>query len=298
MEDGILGKIHRKLTGRLISGADRRLLDDVKRDLLPPDYRSQDQFVPQRELGHAGYELREDEQLAFLRTLSEAPYPELFRHLRQDSEINPGFQGIDYREQNLIHNGFYPTPDGEIYAAMIAKHEPKQIIEVGSGYSTVIARRTLEHLGRTTPIRVIDPQPRRDIEAFADEIEYRRVEESSLVGSTPGAGTLLFIDSSHVCRSEGDVPFLFCQLLPSLPAGVLVHVHDVFLPYDYPDNYYDRFYTEQYLLHALLAGNPGFRVRLAAHYLSRTHRAEMQSAFGSEVANDPLFYGAAFWMET
>jgi hypothetical protein len=197
--------------------------------------------------------------------------------------------------KNALH---YPTPDAEIYAAMIAIARPKRIIEVGSGYSTVIARATIEHLGLNCEIHVIDPEPRRNIEGIANHIEYRPVEHSSLIDGTLSEGSLLFIDSSHVCRTDGDAPFLYCRLLPALPVGVLVHIHDIFVPFDYPDNYFERFYTEQYLLHTLLANSQKFEVLLATHYLSREYREAAQAAFGPHIGENLRFFGASFWMKS
>ena len=72
-----------------------------------------------------------------------------------------------------------------------------------------------------------------------------------------------------------------------LPAGVLVHIHDIFIPFDYPDNYFERFYTEEYLLHALLAHSTKFEVVLATHYLAREYREAMQAVFGPGVGAGP-----------
>jgi hypothetical protein len=198
----------------------------------------------------------------------------------------------------LIHNSYYPTPDAEIYAALISLTKPSTIIEVGSGFSTLIARATVKHIGLNCRIHIIDPQPRTDIENVADHIEYKPVERSSLSDFRFSDKTLLFIDSSHVCRSEGDLPFLYCEILPKLPPGVLVHIDDIFLPFDYPDNYFERFYTEEYLLHALLSDSTKFEVVLATHYLTREHPAVMQAVFGPAVGVDPLFFGASFWMRS
>jgi hypothetical protein len=283
---------------RWVSGRDLRLLDTVKRELLPPDYEPRENYVPQRRIGHAGFSLKVESQLELLESFRRPELQALFQGLRNNGEINIGLGGREFKSQGLIHNGFYPTPDAELYAAMIAWARPETIIEIGSGYSTVIARSAITHLGLKCDIHTIDPQPRRDIANMADRIEYKPVEQSSLADHQMAESTLLFIDSSHVCRSDGDLPFLYCRILPMLPAGVLVHIHDIFVPFDYPDNYFERFYTEQYLLQALLAQSTKFEVVLATHYLSREHAAAMQAVFGPAVGDDPLFFGASFWMRS
>jgi hypothetical protein len=281
-----------------ISERDLRLLDAVKRELLPQNHEPRENYVPQRQIGNAGFSLNVESQLELLRSFQKPDLQTLFQSLRNSEEINVGLNGKEYKSQGLIHNGYYPTPDAELYAAVISSARPDKIIEVGSGYSTLIARATVKHIGLNCEIHVIDPQPRRNIENIADHIEYKPVERSSLADIKLSEKTLLFIDSSHVCRSEGDLPFLYCKLLPTVPAGVLVHIHDIFLPFDYPDSYFERFYTEEYLLHALLTHSTKFEVVLATHYLAREHKHAMQAVFGPNVGEDPLFFGASFWVKS
>ncbi len=281
-----------------ISPSDRRLLGYVKDNLLPPGFESHENYVPKRKMGHQGFDLGVKRQLGILDELSQDPFPALFAEIRADEEINTGLSDLEFDRTRLVHNGFFPSPDAEFYAAMIARHRPAKLVEVGSGYSTLVARKTVRHLGLDTKIQVIDPEPRRRIEDAADKVQYERVEDSGFGAQDVAPGDLLFIDSSHVCRSGGDLPYLFCEVLPLLPENVLVHVHDIFLPYDYPDNYFERFYTEQYLLHTLLASAPRFEVTLAAHYLVRDHLEAVRKAVSSELGSHAYFYGASFWFRT
>ena len=209
-------KIISKITGisniHSVSQRDLRLLNAIKRELLPQDYEPRENYVTHRQIGNCGFSLNVQSQLELLRSFQKPAFQTLFQILRDNDEINIGFGGREYKSQGLIHNGYYPTPDAEIYAAMISSAKPDRIIEVGSGYSTVIARTTVDHIGLNCDIRVIDPQPRRDIENIAHNIEYKPVERSSLADIEFSENTLLFIDSSHVCRSEGDLPFLYCKI--------------------------------------------------------------------------------------
>ena len=293
---GTVRKALRAIGLHSVSRHDSDLLSTVKRELFPPGGELSSSYVPERTLGHDGFSMNHDQQIALLESFGDERFQHLFRRLRQNEGINSGFDGTDYKARNLIHNGFFPTPDAEAYASMIMKFLPEQIIEIGSGYSTLIAKTTVDHVGMSCKIRVIDPQPRRSVESVADEVEYKRVEESALSRGCVAPGSILFIDSSHVCRRGGDIPFLYCNLLPNLSPGVLVHVHDIFTPYDYPDAYVGRFYVEQYLLNALLANSEKFEVVLSTHYLSRCHAGLMQKVFGPEVGRDSLFFGASFWM--
>jgi hypothetical protein len=258
-------------------------------------------YIPDAQIGTAGFSLNVEEQLTFLTKLCSSPFQDLFASLRRDPAINIGHAGKNYRSQLLIHNGYYPTPDAELYAAFIADFLPTRIIEIGSGYSTLIANHAIKYLKLDCELRVIDPEPRQDVTGYASHIELQMVQNSSLANGQSLADaqrTILFIDSSHVTKLGGDGPFLYCQLLPVLPPGVLVHVHDIFTPFDYPTNYGWRFYTEQYVLHALLAHNPKMSVRFSTHAMSRLHTAAMQKAFGPQVGVDPLFFGASFWMQS
>ena len=87
------------------------------------------------------------------------------------------------------------------------------------------------------------------------------------------------------------------KVLPNLPPGIFVHVHDIFIPYEYPTNYDELCYTEQYLLHCLLSGSSRYRTILSTHYLSRNYATEMQQSFGEKPGSDPLFSGASYWFE-
>src|SRR5262249_46442361 len=108
---------------------------------------------------------------------------------------------------------------------------------------------------------------------------------------------ILFIDSSHVFRVDSDVRFLFLEVLPRLNPGVLIHIHDIFLPYDYPRDWIvkeHRFWNEQYLLHAFLLFNRAFEVLWAGSYMHTRHSDKLKRAFASY---DPAsVWPGSFWM--
>ena len=236
-------------------------------------------------------------QVELLEEFRGREYGELFEALRRDPRINVGFDRSEAPRPDAIRNPYFPTPDAELYGAMLLRWKPHLVTEVGSGFSTAVARVAIDRGGLDCVLRVIDPEPRISVDDLADDVERVPVERSSLVGAGVPEHSLLFIDSSHVVRSGGDAPFLYCELLPSLPPNVLVHVHDVFLPYDYPPVYVRRGYNEQYLLHALLANNHLLEVLFATHLMAREHRPLMRSVFGSQVGDGP-FGGASFWFRS
>lgn len=277
-----------------ISGDSISSANYMRANLLPlaPEKADQQKWLPSAKLGIFGIDLCGSEQLERISRWKSETYQRAFTKLRSDTTINTERVG-----QTSLTNGWYNTPDAEIYAGMILDLQPRRIIEVGAGFSTRIARATASDAGLKIHITVVDPEPRTEIKSIADEVIMQPVEKSGIAELEWSAGDLLFIDSSHVCRTRGDVPYLFCELIPRLPKGVVVHVHDIYLPFDYPNNLDPRCYTEQYVLQALLSHSPRYRTLIASHWLSRTHPDQMREVFGSDVARDVRLYGGCYWFE-
>lgn len=174
-----------------------------------------------------------------------------------------------------FRNDYFASPDAEVLYAMIRMLRPRRIVEVGSGNSTILARHAIADGGLQTRLTAIDPDPRREVADVADEILKLRVESDGVAETLSGlgAGDVLFIDSSHEIKPGNDVLFLLLNVLPGLGEGAVVHVHDIFLSYDYPrqwvvDNRWR--WTEQYLVQALLQDTAGFDVLWAGHHFQRS----------------------------
>ncbi|MEX0365658.1 MAG: class I SAM-dependent methyltransferase [Ruegeria sp.] len=170
-----------------------------------------------------------------------------------------------------LGNGYYDSPDADALYLMIRRHQPKRVIEVGCGNSTRVTRQAIIDGGLDTKITAIDPYPRADIAHVVDRFEQKRLEEvDPALFAGLEAGDVLFIDSSHVVRMSNDVAHLFCRIIPALKPGVVIHVHDVFLPYEYPKRFfYDcPGWGEQYVLHALLHGG-GYEMLWPGYYLQQ-----------------------------
>ena len=241
-------------------------------------------------IGHAGIEMHDTAQLD--RLAKWRSYSDLFESLRLDPAINPNALGSGYVENNWFH-----TPDVEIYAAMIRDDEPELIVEIGGGFTTLIARKTLDALGLTSArLIVIDPEPRLDVRRVADELVLSRVEDVDLEAFPRVESMLLFIDSSHVTAIGGDVPFLYNTVVPNLPSGSLVQAHDIFIPFDYRPDYHERGYTEQYVLQALLSGSSAYSVEFATVFMSWRYPQEMRATFGGTVPGRHA--GASLWFRT
>jgi hypothetical protein len=187
-----------------------------------------------------------------------------------------------------------------------ATRNPALYLEVGSGYSTKVVRRAIKDRSLRTKITSIDPNPRAEIDKLCDEVVRQPLEECDLkVFDNLTAGDILFMDGSHRSFMNSDVTVLFLDILPRLKSGVLVHLHDIFLPLDYPPyweyKYYPhRYWSEQYLLAAsLLAGHSGYEVVLPDHYISITARlAAVLDGFWSDsrLAGVPRG-GSSFWIQ-
>lgn len=201
-------------------------------------------------------------------------------------------------EYRWLNPSFGPL-DAVIYHAMIREFRPKRIIEVGAGYSTMIAARAARINGQTR-VECIEPYPMKILtegfEGFsrliASPLQSVPMEEFESLE----ADDILFIDSSHVSKIGSDVNRLFFEILPRLRPGVIIHLHDIFFPWDYPQGWVKEkkiFWNEQYLLMAFLMFNDEFEILLANNYLRIEHGEKLQQAFPFLPA---LSRGASFWM--
>jgi hypothetical protein len=168
-------------------------------------------------------------------------------------------------------NGSFSGLDAISLYGFIRSMKPKEYVEVGSGISTKFARRAVADGSLGTRITSVDPAPRADIDALCDEVIRRPLEALDLgLFENLGARDVVLLDCSHRVFMNSDVTTFFLDVLPNLCQGVLVGVHDVFLPDDYPPEFSEFYFSEQYLLAAyLLAGGPLVQPVLACSYVSR-----------------------------
>lgn len=180
---------------------------------------------------------------------------------RFDTFERPAENGVGY----TFDNDFFSSPDAEVLYAMIRRHHPETIVEVGSGNSTKVSRQAIRDGELESQIVSIDPAPRTEVEDLTDHVRRQRVEAGWDVSffEELREDDILFIDSSHTVQTGNDVSFLYLCVLPRLAPGVIVHVHDIFLPFEYPEEWVldERHgWNEQYLVHALLQNNSAFDV--------------------------------------
>jgi hypothetical protein len=198
-------------------------------------------------------------------------------------------------------NGWCQGLDAACLYCFLADLRPRLYIEIGSGHSTRFARRAIRDNGLPTTITSIDPQPRAEVEEAADHVVRRPLEQVDLsLFDALGPGDVLFFDGSHRVFMNSDTTVFFLELLPALPPGVLVQVHDVHLPLDYPPERARHWESEQYLLAAWLLASPdALRVRMPVAFVRQDEalRAVVNEIVeASEGRIEPI--GAAFWFET
>lgn len=166
-------------------------------------------------------------------------------------------------------NGFITGLDGVALCGFLATRNPSHFIEIGSGSSTKFARRTIERRSLRTRITSIDPTPRADIDKICDEVVRKPLREVDLsIFDCLGPGDILFTDGSHICMPGSDVAIEFLEILPRLATGVLVHIHDIFLPYEYDLEFAQRWYNEQYMLATLLLSGQMYKIEVPNHYIN------------------------------
>jgi predicted O-methyltransferase YrrM len=167
--------------------------------------------------------------------------------------LDPAKNSVGYSPTN----DYFPACDASVLYLMVRRMNPSRIVEVGCGNSTRISRQAIRDGALLSKITAVDPEPRVDIENMIDRFERKIVEEvDDAVFEDLSSGDFLFIDSSHKAHVGNDVAYLFCKIIPKLKPGVIVHVHDIFLPYDYPPAFAHDYadWGEQYVLHALAFG--------------------------------------------
>jgi predicted O-methyltransferase YrrM len=256
---------------RRIRRTTRTVLDAAV--MRPPFARTGDYYSPltspadvERALSWSadvpGVELREEDQA------------ELFR------ELVPLFDGVPNRRYQPA-NGWYDSGDALLYQAITRWLKPNRVVEVGSGFSTAKLLDTADVFLPDLNVTCIEPNPDRLVALLqpSDHVEViaEPVQAVPLATFTSlESGDVLFIDSTHVAKAGSDVVWLFLHVLPRLASGVVVHVHDVFWPFEYPSEWLreGRDWNEDYLLNAFLCHNDAWRIELFSSWLWQ-HRPEL-----------------------
>jgi len=239
----------------------------------------------------AGVDLREAEQLRYAQRMAEH-----YGSLEFGAEARPGLR---YHYENPA----FSYGDGIALACTILIHRPANIIEVGSGYSSAATLDVVERgLGWAAKCLFIDPYTDR-LESLLRPGDRGRVEvvQARVQDVEPsvydrlGRGDILFIDSTHVVKTGSDVVHHLTRVLPRLRPGVLVHFHDVFYPFEYPEQWAvgeNRSWNELYCLHAFLHSNPDWEIVFFNDFMAQAHRELLGRATPLFLANP----GGSLWL--
>tara|TARA_B110000858_G_scaffold23421_1_gene23677 strand:+ start:295 stop:1272 length:978 start_codon:yes stop_codon:yes gene_type:complete len=223
----------------------------------------------------SGIDFNEDGQLKFLQNLNYQTEFSNFVETEQNKSDEDAFK---------IGNTMFTSADAEFLFNIVRHTKPKKIIEVGCGASTRIIQHALNLNEKEQSYRslhtCVEPYEQPWLANFPNiKLVREKVELLDLkLFEELEDGDLLFIDSSHMVRPQGDVLHEYLTIIPSLKNGVYVHVHDIFTPRDYLENFVKEkvlFWNEQYVLEALLTGNQSLEIVAALNLLKHKHYREL-----------------------
>ncbi len=211
-------------------------------------------------------------------------------------ERQPGFR-------YFFNNPAYGVGDASTYFAMLHLNRPRRIIEIGSGFSSACALDTIEKFfDHPVEMSFIEPHPHllqsllKDADLSSTQVLSCGVQEVDLARfRSLQANDILFIDSTHVLKTGSDVHYEFLEILPALRPGVLIHVHDIFWPFEYPKAWVideNRSWNELYALRAFLMYNKNFRVEFFNDYFSKAHRELVEQGCPALLQNP----GGGIWL--
>jgi len=237
-----------------------------------------------------GIDLREAAQLDLLETLAQFAGDQPF-----GADRTPG-------NRYYFGNDAFLSHDALILYAMLRHYRPRQVIEVGCGYSSAVMLDTAERfLDDGVRFTFVEPDPARLL-ALMRARDRRHAVHATIVQELPvemysglGANDILFIDSSHVAKFGSDVNHVLHHVLPTLQAGVVVHIHDICWPFEYPLEWLTegRAWNEAYMVRAFLQFNESFRVLLFNSFIATHHRHRLASTFPLALQHA----GASLWLQ-
>jgi hypothetical protein len=210
-------------------------------------------------------------------------------------------ENADVNDPCWINNYFSGLDAIALYCFLCLKN-PENYFEVGSGNSTKFARHAIKNYGLRTKITSFDPSPRAGIDDICDVILREPLENVSLdIFDRLRTDDIFFVDNSHRVFMNSDSTVVFLDILPKLKSGVLVQIHDIFLPEDYPATWKERYYSEQYLLASyLLAKGNKFEIILPNYFISKDPELAkiLDNIWDHPRMNGVEKHGISFWLRT
>jgi hypothetical protein len=253
-----------------------------------PSIEEIDSSFEYRHEGQPAYDLPLDEALLCAELESLRPFAQEFA----PPDADPG----DGRY--FWSNGLFGAADAMAYYCYLRKLKPRTVLEIGSGFSTLVARAALAANG-SGQLVCVEPYPRDflkdqpDIELIAKPVQ---VLDADFFNARLADGDVLFIDSTHTVKTGSDCLHIYLRLLPQLKRRLHVHVHDIHLPFGMPQSvmlHKQVHWTEQYLLLALLLDNPKTRILFSSVYNHWRNLTLMEEFMGGKAEAN----GASFWFE-
>ena len=254
-------------------------------DRLPPGWFEREAALP-------GLELGLDRQLELLEQRLAGPM----------AEFDPPAAPAGDPHRYSADNPSFGRLDASVLYAMVRALRPRRIVELGSGHSTLVMAEAVRRNaaeGVTTRLETYDPYAAlvRDDLPGLERLHRVPVQDvPAEVFEALGEGDVLFVDTTHTVKVGSDVNAIVLDVLPRLAAGVVVHIHDVYLPFEYPRDFLDAYglyWNEQYLVQAFLAMNPGYEVLFANAALSRLRTEAFLARAPKGV---PPHGGGSFWI--
>jgi hypothetical protein len=225
-------------------------------------------------------------------------------HLKEFLNHKEFYQGLKKMTNSsdptvpVWNNGYLPGMDIINLTGVLGRYRPNKYVEIGSGNSTKVARAAIDHFELSTKITSIDPYPRVEIDDMSDNTIRRTIDKADLhMFDALEPNDVLFVDNSHVCFPNSDVTIFFLDILPRLKKGVVVHVHDIYIPYDYPDFMIERYYSEQYMLATYLLFAKNYEIILPNYYMSETPHLStiLDPIYDHKNLKDVERHGGSFW---
>ena len=215
----------------------------------------------------------------------------------------------DYPEQEPVNTQYYTQNsqfswlDSRTLFVLLKELKPGRVIEIGSGFSSLLtADVNNRFLAGQCDFSCIEPYPRDFLKEKIpglNNLLVKRVESIEFdFFESLGPGDILFVDSSHVCKTGSDVNYILFEILPRLSPGVLIHFHDIFLPVDYPKDWAiteNRSWNEQYLLRALLMNSLEYKVLFGCNYAYLNYQELVANALNRPP--EKVFGGGSFWLQ-
>lgn len=244
----------------------------------------------------------------FIQSCFEDRFQHFSQHIPQFISFLPNFRTIGLEASSgpgsvYWQNNYFPGLDVICLYTLVREIKPKRILEIGSGHSTAVMRKAIQDGGLSTKLTAIDPRPRRNLAHLADELIPSALEQLQdfEVFFHLEEGDILFFDGSHLAMANTDVTVFFMEIVPRIAPGILIQIHDIYLPFDYPADMAGRGYNEQYLLAQLLYfGWPDkIEVIFPAFWMSRqpAFQTNMATALWSHLPEGIERHGGSFWFK-